>query len=46
MSKRKQYKSEALAAIHETMKALHQIQAIDEKTMQDFDAVCLVDPDR
>lgn len=43
MRKRKQYKSEALAAIHETMKALHQIQAIDKKTMRDFDAACLVD---
>lgn len=34
-------KSEAFAAIHETMDALHQIQAIDERTMRDFDAVCL-----
>lgn len=43
MSKRKQYKSEALAAIHETMDALHQIEAIDKKTMRDFDAACLAD---
>ncbi len=41
-----QGKSEVFAAIHETMDALHQIQAIDEKTMRDFDAVCLADPDR
>lgn len=41
-----QGKSEALAAIHETMDALHQIQAIDEKTMRDFDAACLADPDK
>ena len=43
MSKRKQYKSEAFAAIHETMEALHQIEAIDKKTMRDFDAACLAD---
>jgi len=47
MSKRKQYKSEAFAAIHETMNALHQIEAIDKKTMRDFDAACLADlPER
>lgn len=43
MSKRKQYKSEAFAAIHETMDALHQIGAIDKKTMRDFDTACLAD---
>jgi putative transcriptional regulator len=43
MSKKKQYRSEAFAAIHETMDALHQIEAIDKKTMRDFDAACLVD---
>jgi putative transcriptional regulator len=42
MSKTKQYKSEAFAAIHETMDALHQIGAIDKKTMRDFDVACLV----
>lgn len=41
MSKKKQYKSEALAAVHETMDALHQIGAISKKTMRDFDAACL-----
>jgi len=41
-----QGKSEAFAAIHETMDALRQIEAIDKKTMRDFDAVCLADPDR
>jgi putative transcriptional regulator len=38
---KKQYKSEAFAAIHETMDSLHQIGAIDKKTMRDFDAACL-----
>lgn len=41
MSERKQYKSEALASIHETMESLHQIGAIDKKTMRHFDESCL-----
>ncbi len=41
MSRRKHYKSEAFAAIHETMDALQEIGAIDKKTMRDFDAACL-----
>lgn len=40
------YKSTAFAAIHETMDALHQIEAVDERTMRDFDAACLKDPHR
>jgi putative transcriptional regulator len=43
MSDKKQYKSEAFAAVHETMDALHQIGAIDKKTMRDFDNACLAD---
>lgn len=43
MSKRTSYKSEAFAAIHETMAALHQIGAIDQQTLRDFDATCLAD---
>ena len=41
MTQTQQYKSEAFAAIHETMDALHQIGAIDKRTMRDFDATCL-----
>ena len=41
MSKKKQYKSEAFAAIHETMDSLHQIGAVDKKTMRNFDSACL-----
>jgi putative transcriptional regulator len=41
MSKKQQYKSEAFAAIHETMESLHQIGAIDKKTMRNFDQSCL-----
>lgn len=37
----KQYRSDALAAIHETMEALHEVGAIDKQTMSDFDATCL-----
>ena len=41
MRKKKQYKSEAFAAIHETMDSLRQIGAIDKTTMRDFDTACL-----
>jgi putative transcriptional regulator len=41
MSKKTQYKSDAFAAIHETMNALHSIKAIDKKTMADFDKSCI-----
>jgi len=41
MGKKQQYKSDAFAAIHETMDALHQIGAINKKTMRDFDAACI-----
>ncbi|MCG5493551.1 helix-turn-helix domain-containing protein [Ectothiorhodospira variabilis] len=37
----KQYRSEALASIHETMEALHEVGAIDKQTMRDFDDACL-----
>ena len=43
MSRKKHYKSEAFAAIHETMEALRETGAIDKKTMRDFDAACLAD---
>ncbi len=41
MTQTQPYKSDAFAAIHETMDALHQIGAIDKRTMRDFDATCL-----
>jgi len=37
----KRYRSEAFAAIHETMEALHEIDAVDKKTMREFDEACL-----
>jgi len=37
----KQYRSKALAAIHETMESLHNFGAIDKRTMRDFDDTCL-----
>lgn len=37
----KKYRSEAFAAIHETMEALHEVGAIDKETMRQFDEVCL-----
>jgi putative transcriptional regulator len=38
----KRYKSEAFAAIHETMEVLHEIGAVDKKTMHEFDEACLM----
>ena len=35
------YRSEALAAIYETMEALHAIVAIDKQAMRNFDDACL-----
>lgn len=37
----KKYRSGAMAAIHETMAALHDIGAIDKQTMRGFDDACL-----
>jgi putative transcriptional regulator len=39
MSKR--YRSEAMAAIHETLEALHHVGAIDKQTMGRFNDTCL-----
>jgi putative transcriptional regulator len=37
----KKYRSDALAAIHETMEALHEVGAIGQRTMRQFDEACL-----
>lgn len=37
----KKYRSEAYAAIHETIEALHAVGAIDKRTMREFDESCL-----
>lgn len=37
----KKYRSDAFAAIHETMEALHDVGAIDKQTMREFDDACL-----
>jgi putative transcriptional regulator len=37
----RKYRSEAHAAIHETMEALQVIGAIDKQTMREFDKGCL-----
>jgi putative transcriptional regulator len=37
----KKHRSEALAAVHETMQALHSVGAIDKRTMRRFDDACL-----
>ena len=41
MTTKRQYRSEALGAIHETMEALHAIGAINKVTMREFDEACL-----
>lgn len=38
----KVYKSEALAAIHDTAEGLHEAGIIDKRTMREFDESCLV----
>jgi len=35
------YRSDAFAAIHETMEALHRVGAISKVTMREFDEACL-----
>ncbi|MFC2992137.1 helix-turn-helix domain-containing protein [Halomonas tibetensis] len=37
----KKYRSDAMAAIHETMEALHEVGAVDKQTMHDFNEACL-----
>jgi len=37
----KKYRSEAMAAIHETMEAMHKVGAVDKQTMRRFDEACL-----
>jgi len=37
----KQYKSELLAAVHESAEALYRVGAVDKRTMKKFDDTCL-----
>jgi putative transcriptional regulator len=37
----KKYRSEVMAAIHETAADLHRVGGVDKKTMRKFDALCL-----
>jgi len=37
----RRYRSEAFAAIHETMAAMHRVGAIGKVTMREFDEACL-----
>src|SRR5215467_13825390 len=38
---RSKYRSDAMAAVYETMQALHKLGAIDKRTMRGFDDACL-----
>lgn len=40
--KRKQYRSNVMASIHETVEGLHRIGLIDKQTMKEFDQRCLI----
>lgn len=37
----KRYKSDALAAVHETALGLHEAGAMDKRTLKEFDELCL-----
>ena len=37
----RKYRSDAMAAIHETMEGLHKVGAMDMQTMRQFDQACL-----
>ena len=37
----KKYRSDAFAAIHETMEALYEVGALDKQTLREFDEACL-----
>lgn len=37
----KKYRSDAMAAIHETAADLHRVGGMDQKTMRKFDVLCL-----
>jgi putative transcriptional regulator len=37
----KTYRSDALAAVHETMESLYKAGAVDKRTMRGFDKTCL-----
>lgn len=37
----KRYKSDALAAVHETAVGLHEAGVMDKRTLKEFDALCL-----
>lgn len=39
------YKSEALQVVHEMMTASHQIGAISDEKMREFDRACLIEPE-
>lgn len=41
----KQYLTDALASVHETMEALHEVGAISKQTLREFDEACLAPVD-
>lgn len=37
----KKYRSSAMAAVHETIEALHDVGVVDKQTLREFDEACL-----
>ncbi|MDR2189401.1 MAG: DNA-binding transcriptional regulator [Azonexus sp.] len=46
MTTKPKFKSDAFAAIHSSAQALFKVGAIDKATLRNFDASCLVAPER
>jgi putative transcriptional regulator len=45
MMKRREYRSEVAATVHEGVRGMHRLGLIDKKTMQEFDIRCLTSVD-
>ena len=41
MAKTKQYRSNLMASVHETAEGLHSAGVMDDKTLREFDELCL-----
>ncbi|MBP7337356.1 DNA-binding transcriptional regulator [Niveispirillum sp.] len=44
MAKKREYKSDAFAAIHSAVAGMHRAGTIDKTTLRQFDETCLVSP--
>lgn len=44
MATKRRFKSDAFEAIHSSASAMHKVGAVDQTTMRNFDASCLMSP--